>query len=194
MNEASKAMRRRFIEDQTGVFPWMKLFTGVGIDVGCGPDKIPFDACTAFDLEQGDANDLTGYFKAGEFDYLHASQCLEHMRDPVSALTSWIEVVKPGGHLIVTIPDFVLYEGLIFPSRFNSDHKSTWSIWLKDSPAPIHCYLPSWLLQFANVEIIRCTVVDNNYDYKVLTKRDQTYDEEDGVEAFIEFVLRKHER
>lgn len=192
MREASKAMRRRFIEDQTGVFPWMKMFKGRGIDVGCGPDKIPFDKCEAFDQEQGDANDLTAYFKPNDFDYLHSSQSLEHMRDPAAALASWIEVVKPKGHLIVTIPDFVLYEGLVWPSRYNPDHKSTWSMWLKDSPAPIHCYLPSWLEQFKTVAPLLCAVVDNNYNYKVLTSKDQTLNEDEGVEAFIEFVLRKN--
>lgn len=190
MNESSKAMRRRFIEDRTGIFQWMKLFKGKGLDVGCGNNLLPFDKCEGFDQEQGDANDLTGYFKANEFNYIHSSQSLEHMRDPVAALQSWIEIVKPGGHLIVTIPDFVLYEGLIFPSRFNPDHRSTWSMWLKDSPAPIHCYLPSWLDQFdAGVKL--CRVVDTNYDYKVGTSRDQTYHEDDNVEAFIEFVLQK---
>ncbi len=56
MNEASKAMRRRLIEDELGIFNWSEIFTGNGIDVGCGPDKIWYDSCRAFDLEHGDAN------------------------------------------------------------------------------------------------------------------------------------------
>lgn len=192
MNEASKAMRRRYVEDKTGVFPWMKLFKGRGLDVGCGPDKLPFDRCEGFDQEQGDANDLTGYFPKDTFNYIHASQALEHMRDPAAALQSWIDVTKPKGHLIVSIPDFVLYEGLVWPSRYNPDHKSTWSIWLKDSPAPIHCFLPSWLEQFTGVKVLRCQVIDNNYDYKIMTRVDQTLPEDAGVEAFLEFVLQKN--
>lgn len=191
MNEASKAMRRRFIEDRTGVFPWWPLFRGDGIDVGCGPDKIPFSKCCAFDKEHGDANDLREIFAAGRFSYLHASQSLEHMIDPAKALASWIDVVKPRGHIIVTVPDFVLYEGMVFPSRYNPDHKSTWSMWFKDSVAPIHCYLPQWLEQFENTKVVLCRVVDTNYDYKIGTKQDQTLSESRGVEAFLEFVLKK---
>lgn len=192
MNEASKAMRRRFIEDQTGVYPWMKLFRGRGIDVGCGPDKLPFDNCIPFDKEHGDANDLTKFFKEGEFSYLHASQTLEHMIDPVKALTSWIAIVRKHGHLIVSIPSWELYEGLVFPSRFNPDHKSTWSMWMKDSPAPFHCKMPEWLDQFAETaKVLRCQLIDTNYNYKIGTAKDQTFIETDGVEAFIEFVLKK---
>jgi SAM-dependent methyltransferase len=192
MNEASKAMRRRYIEDALGHFPWMKLFRGDGIDVGCGPDKIPFDRCVAFDKEQGDANNLLDHFPPNHFSYLHSSQSLEHMTDPEAALRSWIGVVKPRGHIIVTVPSWELYEGMVFPSRFNPDHKSTWSLWQKDSPAPIHIYVPEWLRKFKDVaKVVRCELVDNHYDYKLGTKRDQTLPEDAGVEAFIEFVLQK---
>lgn len=185
-------MRRRYIEDALGVFPWMKLFRGDGIDVGCGPDKIPFDRCVAFDKEQGDANDLTAYFAPNHFSYLHSSQSLEHMVDPEAALRSWITVVKSRGHIIVTVPSWELYEGMVFPSRFNPDHKSTWSLWQKDSSAPIHIYVPEWLKKFEDAtKVRRCELVDNHYDYKIGTKRDQTLPEDAGVEAFIEFVLQK---
>lgn len=193
MREASKAMRRRYIEDALGEFPWMKLFRGDGIDVGCGPDKIPFDRCIAFDKEQGDANDLLAHFPANHFSYLHSSQSLEHMVDPAAALASWIDVVKPRGHLIVTVPDFTLYERLQWPSRYNPDHKSTWSMSLRGSPAPIHCFLPEWLEQFKNTKIVLCRTVDAHYDFSLLNKLaiDQTLPEDAGVEAFIEFVLQK---
>lgn len=192
MREASKAMRRRYIEDSLGVFPWMKLFRGDGIDVGCGPDKIPFDRCKAFDKEQGDANDLTDYFSPNHFSYLHASQSLEHMVDPEKALRSWIAIVKPRGHIIVSVPSWELYEGMVWPSRYNPDHKSTWSMWQKGSPAPIHILVPEWLKSFSDVaKVSRCQLVDNNYDYKIGSKKDQTLHEDLGVEAFIEFVLQK---
>lgn len=192
MREASKAMRRRYIEDALGVFPWMKLFRGDGIDVGCGPDKIPFDRCVAFDKEQGDANDLTAYFSEGQFSYLHSSQSLEHMLDPEKALRSWIQIVKHRGHVIVTVPSWELYEGMVWPSRYNPDHKSTWSLWQKGSPAPIHIHVPEWLKSFSDVaKVVRCQLVDNHYDYHIGARQDQTVPEDAGVEAFIEFVLQK---
>lgn len=185
-------MRRRFIEDRTGIFPWWTIFRGRGIDVGAGPERLPFANGESFDKENGDANNLLEYFPENTFAWLHASQCLEHMVDPAKALASWIAVVRPKGHLIVTVPDVILYEGMVFPSRWNPDHRSTWSMWLKDFPSPIHCYLPQWLTQFegkCRVKLSR--VVDNNYNFKQLGKVDQTLSESAGVEAFLEFVLLK---
>lgn len=190
MKETSKAMRRRWVEDAKGLFPWKKIFKGKGIDVGPGDDPLPLEDVKTFDQVDGDANKLHEYFKTGEFDYLHSSQCLEHMNDPKQALESWIKVVKKGGHLVISIPSWELYESMIWPSRYNPDHKSSWSLSIKDSPAPHHVLLPDWLNQFpVNVEL--CRLVDTNYDYKVGTSKDQTYDESDGVECWIEFVLRK---
>ncbi len=191
MNETSKAMRRRFIEHTTGGFQWLDLFRGRGLDVGCGPDKVPFPKCEPFDQEQGDANDLTKYFERGALSYLHASQCLEHMDDPETALESWIAVVKPRGALIITVPDFVLYEGLRWPSQWNPDHKSTWSLSLRGSPAPQHIYVPDFLGRFTGVSVLRAELIDTRYDYKLIgADVDQTFDESRGVEAFIEVVLR----
>ena len=117
MNEASKAMKRRMVEDELGIFNWSQIICGDGIDVGCGPDKIRDDKCIAFDQEQGDANKISEYF-THKFDYLHASQCLEHMHDPYTAMVEWLEIVKTGGHAIISIPDWTLYEGRVWPSRY----------------------------------------------------------------------------
>lgn len=194
MNEASKAMRRRYMEEKAGGFQWMRLFKGRGIDVGCGPDKIPFPKCEPFDVEQGDANKLHEYFPENTFNYLHASQTLEHMVDPRVALESWIKVVKPKGYLIISVPDYVLYEGGSWPSRYNPDHKSTWSMSLRGSKAGSkHVYIPDFFLDFfPTAEVIRCETLATNYNYSMLFgSKDQTFHESRGVEAFIEFVLRK---
>jgi SAM-dependent methyltransferase len=190
MNETSKAMRRRWCEAEQGIFPWKKIFQGRGIDIGCGPDKLPFDACEAFDKEQGDANRLSEYFPPDSFDYLHSSQSLEHMANPRAALKEWMKVVRPGGFVIVAVPSWELYEGMQWPSRYNPDHKATFSMSLRGSPAPIHILLPDFL-QELNATTLLCRLVDANYDYKVGTTKDQTWDESDGVEAFIEMVIQK---
>lgn len=39
------------------------------------------------------------------FDYLVAAHVLEHADDPISALKAWVRVVKPGGHVVVIVPD-----------------------------------------------------------------------------------------
>lgn len=39
------------------------------------------------------------------YDYLIAAHVLEHVEDPISALKNWLRVVKPGGHLLIAVPD-----------------------------------------------------------------------------------------
>lgn len=43
--------------------------------------------------------------KDAQFDYLVAAHVLEHVDDPISALKTWLRVVKPGGHLLIAVPD-----------------------------------------------------------------------------------------
>ena len=50
------------------------------------------------------------------------------MRDPRSAIAQWWGLVKPGGVLFVIVPDEDLYEQGFWPSRFNCDHKWTFTI------------------------------------------------------------------
>lgn len=38
-------------------------------------------------------------------DFVITNHVLEHLRDPLSGLAEWIRVLKPGGHLYVSIPD-----------------------------------------------------------------------------------------
>jgi SAM-dependent methyltransferase len=187
-------MRRRWVEHVTGVFPWRHIFTpeAIGLDVGAGPDPVPVGRVTSFDKEHGDANALSSYFPAASFDWVHGSQVLEHMHDPRAALTDWLKLVKPCGHVVMTIPSWELYESMVFPSRYNPDHKSTWSVWQKGSPAPHHIYVPDFVHSFDGAEGLLCRLVDTNFDYSIGTKIDQTWKEEDMVEAWVEFVLRKN--
>jgi len=191
MNETSKAMRRRMVEDELGIFNWGEIINGDGIDVGCGPDKVWDDNCIAFDQEQGDANKISEYFTR-KFDYLHASQCLEHMHDPYAAIVEWLKIVKKGGHAIISIPDWTLYEGRVWPSRYNPDHKSTWSFTFESSPSKHHINIYKFLTKLSHICYAkRVMLIDNNYDYSVSPNTDQTFEESNGVEAFIEMVLCK---
>lgn len=194
MKETTKAYKRR----RDDPF-WKQVFKGDGIDIGSGDD--PFrkswfrgvKSVQPFDMEHGDAEHITRCMELGEFDFVHSSNCLEHMRDPVASLREWFALLRPGGHLVFTVPDEDLYEQGVFPSRWNADHKWTFTMW-KDK---------SWSEQSINVlelvggiegcQVRRIHLADTNYDY---SKRncDQTFVMEDGVEAFIEVVLRKTER
>ena len=189
--ETSKAMKRRRAEEEGGGLKWRLLFKGHGLDVGCGDDKLPFVDCVGFDLEDGDANLLSRYV-TGPFYYIHGSHVLEHMDDPRAALRDWFTLLKPGGFIIQTVPDWVAYERMEWPSRFNPDHRSSWSMIYKGSIAPIHVHIPSFLAEFSDMAtVVLARYVEENFDWKIDRNIDQTWEPEHGVEIWNEFVLRK---
>jgi SAM-dependent methyltransferase len=211
VKETSKAMARRWQETE---FPWCDIFKGKILDVGSGDDGLlswskngigrltVINDVTDFDLPDGGGDDLTKFFPPSSFDTIHGSQVLEHALDPNAMLRSWLEVLRPGGYVVATVPDFELYEGGVWPSRWNAGHRSTWSMdknthpvgsvsfgKLQGPPMPIHIKLPEWLEQFP-VEILGCRLVTTNFDFTLNDDVDQTFKFEDGVEVFLEFVIR----
>jgi predicted SAM-dependent methyltransferase len=44
-------------------------------------------------------------FESGSLDFLIANHLLEHLEDPVGALTNWTRVLRPGGIIFITVPD-----------------------------------------------------------------------------------------
>lgn len=60
------------------------------------------------------------------FDYLVAAHVLEHIDDPILALKNWIRVVKPGGHIVIAVPDMRLcdeeHRALSTVDHFQRDH------------------------------------------------------------------------
>lgn len=44
---------------------------------------------------------------SGSYDFVVSSNCLEHVANPLKALREWIRVVKPGGLLLLVLPNKV---------------------------------------------------------------------------------------
>jgi len=131
MKECSKSIPRRLANSNF----INHYFCGHGLDIGGKPDPLALYAelfcrvksIKTWDREDGDAQFLQSV--ADEtYDFVHSSHCLEHLVDPKAGLHTWLRVVKPGGYLIITVPDEDLYEQGIFPSTFNKDHKWTFTI------------------------------------------------------------------
>ena len=120
MDEASKTMA--YYSELLNLY-----LNGRILDIGAGLDPITNNA-EVFDKLQGDAQEIKNYFQMESFDTVFSSHCLEHMSNPVEAINAWYSLVKPGGHLIVIVPDEDLYEQGHFPSIFNYDHKATFTI------------------------------------------------------------------
>lgn len=190
--EAGKAVARRLHEP--GFL--QRYFVGEGIDIGGGYDGLDnyarlFPRITKlrnWDLPDGDAQLMAGVPDAS-YDFVHSSHCLEHMRDPVEALANWWRLVKPGGHLIVLVPDEDLYEQGEWPSTFNGDHKRTLTIYKAASWSPVSVNVTELLTKLGpDARVLKCVLLDSTFLYG-LPRCDQT-----GTpvgECAIEFVVRK---
>jgi SAM-dependent methyltransferase len=192
MRECSKAVARRLA---TPSF-MTRYFRGRGVDIGGMPDPLSLyvelfpllESVRVWDWDDGDAQFMEGVAD-DTFDFVHSSHCLEHLVDPVQGLATWLRVVKPGGYLIVTVPDEDLYEQGVFPSTFNRDHKWTFTVF-KDK---------SWSDRSINVldllrglgpaaDIEKIDLLTSTYRYSI-PRFDQTLTP--VAECGIEFVVRK---
>ncbi len=173
-----------------------RYFVGNGIDIGCGPDPIAqyheqfplIKSVKNWDLPDGDAQYLAT-IPDGSLDFAHSSHSLEHMVEPRIALVNWLRVLKPGGHLVVMVPDEDLYEQGEFPSTYNDDHKWTFTIQKSTSWSPKSVNLMQLLPEFSSqAQILKLELLDATYRYQ-LKRFDQTLTP--VAECGIEFVMRK---
>ena len=136
MKECSKSIMRRLSDPNFAA----RYFYGDGIDIGGAPDPLgiyqelfpKMGQVRVWDLQDGDAQFMEGVAN-DSYDFIHSSHCLEHLNDPAEGLANWFRIVKPGGHMVITVPDEDMYEQGIFPSTYNADHKWTFTIFKAQS-------------------------------------------------------------
>ncbi|MES2205353.1 MAG: methyltransferase domain-containing protein [Pseudomonadota bacterium] len=158
MNETSKTRKLWGTLEHT-------ILAGKGIDIGCGNDPVTSTART-FDVKDGDANKISSYIDE-EFDFVYASHCLEHMRDPQQALLDWWKLVRVGGHLFFIVPDEDLYEQGVFPSRFNDDHKYTFTISKANSWSSVSVNVLDIAQSLPHSKIVNLMLQNQGYDYSI---------------------------
>lgn len=159
MHETSKTLARH----GDRLAPYL---VGRGIDIGCKWDQVTPD-CRRFDLEHGDAQRIDEYVDE-EFDFVYSSHCLEHLADPVDALRRWWGLVRPGGHLILVVPDEDLYEQGFWPSQFNRDHRATFRVSGPSAWSPVSVDLTA---AFAGLDECRVEVIevqDDGIDHRLV--------------------------
>jgi len=148
-----------------GPLEW-SILKGKGIDIGCGVDPVTPEV-KKFDQNDGDANIITQYVH-DTFDFVYASHCLEHMHKPREAVLEWWKLVKPGGHLFFLVPDEDLYEQGVFPSRFNPDHKATFTISKTQSWSPVSINVLDLAQSLPNGQLVSLALQDKGYDRSAL--------------------------
>ena len=163
-------------------------FVGRGIDIGCGDDPVTV-SCERFDIlhGHGDAQVMAGV-ESGVYDFVYSSHCLEHMVDPRAAIRRWWELVKPGGYLLVVVPDEDLYEQGYYPSRFNEGHTATFTIEKQHSWSPVSINMVDLAASLAGARVFNIARYDTGYSYEGGVW-DRTLG--DRAEAHIEMLLRK---
>lgn len=192
MKETSKSVFRRLF-DSRFVHTY---FVGNGIDIGAGNDslaqyteKFPLvTSVRSWDSQDGDAVYMSGIID-NTFDFIHSSHCLEHLSNPQLAFTNWLRICRPGGHLIITVPDEDLYEQGQSPSAFTNEHITTWTIFKKQSWSSTSINVFEFLAQFSpKIEILKIELIDHNYS-RQSRLTDQTL--HSLSESAIEIILRK---
>jgi len=59
---------------------------------------------------------------SGYFDISYSAGVIEHFDDPASAIDAHLAVLKPGGLLVITIPNFAGFMGRLLPKRILETH------------------------------------------------------------------------
>lgn len=191
-DEMSKATKRRACISS---FPEV-IFQGHGLDIGCGYDKMSvehFPKITAIDgydqcLGNGDAQ-LLADIPDNKYDFVVSSHCLEHMRDPYEAVRNWLRVLKHGGYLVITVPDWDMYEHRQWPSKFNGDHKTSWTMNQPDMPHVINAVdFVHAVNRDGTINVVKIAEITANYNPAL----DKSVDQTGGpAECCIEMVLYK---
>ena len=192
MRECSKSIPRRLAHPNFA----RRYFVGDGIDIGGAPDPLALYAelfplirtVRTWDVADGDAQNMASVAD-GTYDFVHSSHCLEHLADPAAALRHWLRIVRPGGYLIVIVPDEDLYEQGVFPSTFNTGHAWTFSIWKAGSWSARSLNVMDLLAALGSeARPERIELLDATYRYN-LPRLDQT--RSPVGECAIEFVVRR---
>lgn len=193
MWEQSKAAKRRFND---GLFH-SRYFVGHGIDIGGEPDPLAqyvgvfplMQQVDTWDVENGDAQVMDGV-PDGRFDFVHSSHCLEHMVDVKTALRNWTRIVRPGGYLIVTVPDEDLYERGEWPSTYNADHKWSFTVCKRASHMPKSINVVDLVTEFSeSLELERLLLVRDFFRSSLPREVDQSMTP--VAECCIEIIWRK---
>lgn len=69
-----------------------QIYTDVEIGTIVAPDVV------------ADAHTLKG-LDDGSFDFVVASHVIEHLHNPIRAVEAWLRVLRPGGRLLLVVPD-----------------------------------------------------------------------------------------
>lgn len=192
MKEMSKSIPRRQRDPNFIV----RYFVGDGIDVGGLPDPLSLytemfpliRTVKVWDMSDGDAQFMDGVLD-NSYDFVTSSHCLEHLHNPMEGIQNWFRILRPGGHLIITIPEEDLYEQGTWPSDKNLDHKYSFTILKSESWSPKSINVFDLITNLGDqADVRKISIEDSGYRYQ-MAAYDQTMSP--ISESAIEIVIRK---
>ena len=98
------------------------LLPNNGQSLEIGPGEYPVHADVTLDWPDWDADHHKIPFNDETFDVIHAYNILEHLSDPISVLRECERVLKPGGHINITVP-----HACVEIAHCDLDHKHTFT-------------------------------------------------------------------
>ena len=127
------------------------------LDYGCGGDKIvphatgidlrPLPGVNVVTKNVEDIYDVLPLsLHRGGQDVIYSSHFLEHVKDDRRLMNSWINLLKPGGFLILYLPDDKIYD--------NSSNPEHLHVYTHDT------FIEEFIPKFSGLEI-----VDHDVDY-----------------------------
>lgn len=136
MNASIKAVLRR-AHDPCFV---QHYFAGVGLDIGGRESDLAassslFPRVTRVVPWHGDVAAVPGVEERA-FDFVHAGQCLQNVSNPTKTVARWLDLVKPGGYLVLTVPDEDLEEGGKWPSQIDPSRRASFTVCKPASALP----------------------------------------------------------
>jgi len=148
-----------------------RYMSGEGLDVGYRGSKknaLPvLESAIGVDLDYPGYDGVILPFDDKSLDYVYTSHILEHVptKDVLTVIQEWYRVLKIGGHLIIMVPHWHLYERKAkLPSIWNRDHKRfyTPSVLLKEveMALPVNRYRVRHLIEN-----------DDKYQYGIPAKK-----------------------
>lgn len=174
MKETSKSYQLRKRNNHFNLY-----LNGYGIDIGSGDDLLVVEngKVDTWDLPHGDAQYMHS-IGDNTYDFVYSSHCLEHMNSVKDALSNWLRILKKGGHLFFTVPEYVLYEKMRFPSIFNTDHKNSFSYFIENNKVGrLNHYFYKDIINMLSslgANTLYCSIEDENYNYNIGPDADQT--------------------
>jgi SAM-dependent methyltransferase len=173
-----------------------RYFVGTGLDIATGDERLSLRThlfpriaeLLWWDSAQGGMSSMRG-LDDQSLDFVLAGGCLAREANPAQSVSRWLDLLKPGGFLIVTVPDEELYEKGAWPSRFDAAHRFSFTLCKQERSHP-DCVDVFQLVRSVS-HIAQCERVNLITEQFDPARADEDQTALGIAECAIEIVLRK---